>query len=151
MNAIVKYSNGVTMSYSLNTFMPIEGYRLAFNGTKGRLEVRDYERQPFPVAEETEIYVMKNFGAREKIEIPKAEGGHGGGDDRLRDLIFRGVDGARPHAAARLARGRHVVPHGDRRAPQHGEGPSRPDRGPDGRLIGAARVRVYDPWQTSVV
>ena len=91
MNAIVKYSTGATMSYSLNTFMPIEGYRLAFNGTKGRLEVRDYERQPFPVAEETEIHLMKNFGAREKIEIPKAEGGHGGGDDRLRDLIFRGV------------------------------------------------------------
>ena len=24
-----------------------------------------------------------------KVEIPKAEGGHGGGDDRLRDQIFR--------------------------------------------------------------
>ena len=35
------------MSYSLNAFMPFEGYRLAFNGTKGRLEVRDYERQPW--------------------------------------------------------------------------------------------------------
>ena len=43
------------MSYSVNAFMPIEGYRVAFNGTKGRLEVRDYERQPWPVAEETEI------------------------------------------------------------------------------------------------
>ena len=38
------------MSYSLNAFMPFEGYRLAFNGTKGRLEVRDYERQPWEVA-----------------------------------------------------------------------------------------------------
>jgi predicted dehydrogenase len=89
MNAVVRYSSGVAMSYSVNTFMPIEGYRLAFNGTKGRLEVRDFERQPWEVAEETEIYVMKNFGKREKIEIPKAEGGHGGGDDRMRDLIFR--------------------------------------------------------------
>ena len=92
MNAVVRYSNGVNMSYSLNTFMPIEGYRLAFNGTKGRLEVRDYERQPWEPGEETEIYVMRNFGPRVKIEIPKAEGGHGGGDDRLRDLIFRKVD-----------------------------------------------------------
>ena len=49
MNAVVKYSTGVTMSYSLNTFMPMEGYRIAFNGTKGRLEVRDYERQPWTV------------------------------------------------------------------------------------------------------
>src|SRR5687767_3687533 len=85
MNAVVKYSNGVNMSYSLNSFMPFEGYRLAFNGTKGRLEIRDFERQPFVVAEETEIYLTKNFGKREKVEIPKATGGHGGGDDRLRD------------------------------------------------------------------
>jgi predicted dehydrogenase len=92
MNAIVKYSSGATMSYSLNACMPIEGYRLALNGTKGRLEVRDYERQPYEVPGETEIHVTKNFGTREKIEIPPAVGGHGGGDDRLRDLIFRGVE-----------------------------------------------------------
>ena len=91
MNAVVRYSNGATMSYSLNTFMPIEGYRLAFNGTKGRLEVRDYERQPWPAPEETEMHLIKNFGERTKIEIPKAEGGHGGGDDVLRDLVFRNV------------------------------------------------------------
>jgi predicted dehydrogenase len=91
MNAVVRYSNGTAMSYSLNASMPIEGYHLAFNGTKGRLEIRDYERQPWEVGEETEIYLMKNFGKREKIEIPKAEGGHGGGDNRLRDLIFRNV------------------------------------------------------------
>jgi predicted dehydrogenase len=89
MNAVVRYSNGVNMSYSLNTFMPLEGYRLAFNGPKGRLEVRDYERQPWDPGEETEMYLIRNFGKREKIDIPKPEGGHGGGDDRLRDLIFR--------------------------------------------------------------
>jgi predicted dehydrogenase len=92
MSALVNYSNGVTMNYSLNAAMPIEGYRLAFNGEKGRLEVRDYERQPWSVEEETEIYVTKSFGKREKVPIPKAEGGHGGGDDRLRDLIFRKLE-----------------------------------------------------------
>jgi predicted dehydrogenase len=91
MNAVVKYSSGVTMSYSLNTFMPIEGYRIAFNGTEGRLEVRDYERQPWTVAEESDMQIIRNFGERKTIEIPKAEGGHGGGDDVLRDLIFRGI------------------------------------------------------------
>ncbi len=91
MNAVVRYTSGATMSYSLNTFMPFEGYRLAFNGTKGRLEVRDFERQPWQAPEETEIHVTKNFGQRTKIEMPKAEGGHGGGDERLKDLIFRGV------------------------------------------------------------
>jgi predicted dehydrogenase len=89
MSAVVKYSNGVNMSYSLNAFMPIEGYRLAFNGELGRLEVRDFERQPWPVAEETEMHVIKSFGQRRKVEIPQVKGGHSGGDDRLRDLIFR--------------------------------------------------------------
>jgi predicted dehydrogenase len=90
MNAVVKYSNGVQMSYSVNTFMPIEGYRLAFNGTEGRLEVRDYERQPW-AAPETEMHLIQNFGERREIVIPPAEGGHGGGDDVLRDLVFRGI------------------------------------------------------------
>jgi predicted dehydrogenase len=90
MTATIKYSNDVIMSYSLNCYMPIEGYALAFNGDLGRLEIRDYERQPFQVTEETEIWLMKNFGQRTKVEIPKAEGGHGGGDDVLREQIFRG-------------------------------------------------------------
>jgi predicted dehydrogenase len=92
MNAVVKYSTGVSMSYSVGTFMPIEGYRVAFNGTKGRLEVRDYEGQPWKPEEPTEMYLIRNFGTREKIEIPTAAGGHGGGDQRLRDLIFRTVE-----------------------------------------------------------
>jgi predicted dehydrogenase len=96
MNAVVRYSNGASMSYSLNAFMPFEGYRVAFNGTKGRLEVRDYERQPWPVTDETEVYLTKSFGQREKLEVPEVKGGHGGGDDRMRDIIFRGAE-APPH------------------------------------------------------
>jgi predicted dehydrogenase len=92
MNAVVKYSNGANMSYSVNTFMPIEGYRVAFNGTKGRLEVRDYERQAWDPGEESEMYLIKNFGQRTKIEVPTATEGHGGGDVRLRDLVFKKVE-----------------------------------------------------------
>ena len=92
MSAIVKYSNGVNMNYSLNAHEPIEGYRLAFNGTHGRLEVRDYERQPWKVEEKSEAFLMKNFtGKREKVDMPQIEGGHAGGDDRLRDVIFKGA------------------------------------------------------------
>jgi predicted dehydrogenase len=91
MSALVKYSNGVTMSYSLNAHMPFEGYRVAFNGELGRLEVRDYERQPWevPEADETEIHLTKSFGQRVRVPVQTGQGGHGGGDDRLRDLIFR--------------------------------------------------------------
>ena len=92
MAAVVKYSNGTQMSYSLNAFMPFEGYRLAFNGEKGRLEIRDYERQPWEVEKQSEIYLTKSFGQREKIEVPEIAGGHGGGDNRIRDLIFKKTD-----------------------------------------------------------
>ena len=93
MAAMVKYSNGATMSYSLNAHMPFEGYRIAFNGEKGRLEVRDYERQPWqqPAEDQTEIYVTRSFGERRRVPLVSTAttGGHGGGDARLLDLIFR--------------------------------------------------------------
>jgi predicted dehydrogenase len=93
MSAVVKYSNGVQMNYSLNASMPMEGYSLAFNGEGGRLEIRDYERQPFKVEDDSETYLMKNFtGKRVKIDMPIIKGGHAGGDDRLRDVIFRNVN-----------------------------------------------------------
>ena len=39
MNVLVKYDTGAIMSYSLNAFSPLEGMRVAFTGTKGRLEM----------------------------------------------------------------------------------------------------------------
>jgi predicted dehydrogenase len=89
MSAVVKYSNGVSMNYSLNAVMPFEGYRLAVNGTKGRLEVRDYERQPWEIEKESTAFLTKNFGKHEELDMPQIKGGHSGGDDRLRDVIFR--------------------------------------------------------------
>ena len=91
MQAIVKYSNGASMAYSLDAHMPFEGYRVAFNGSLGRIEVRDHERQPWEVSEEdeTEIYLTKSFGNRRRVTFKQGEGGHGGGDDFLRDQIFR--------------------------------------------------------------
>jgi len=92
MSAIVKYSNGTTMNYALNAFTPYEGYRLAFNGEKGRLDVQSFERQPWTVADEHEIFVTKSFGKRTHVPVVKAVGGHGGGDNRMRDLMFRKAD-----------------------------------------------------------
>jgi hypothetical protein len=40
MTATVKYSNDAIMSYSLNAYMPIEGYSLAFSGDGGRVPRR---------------------------------------------------------------------------------------------------------------
>src|SRR5690606_40572226 len=38
MNVIVRYRSGATLSYSLNACNAWEGYQIALNGTKGRLE-----------------------------------------------------------------------------------------------------------------
>lgn len=93
MSAIVKYSSGVSMNYSLNAAMPYEGYQISFNGTKGRLDIRDYERQPWEVKEVQEAYLTKNFTKkREKLEMPNIRGAHYGGDDRLQKVIFGNLE-----------------------------------------------------------
>ena len=93
MSATIRYENEVLVSYSLNTFMPIEGYTIAFNGTGGRIEARLFERQPFEVPDADEILLVRNFGKGvERIAVPHTGGGHFGGDDRMRNLIFHGGD-----------------------------------------------------------
>ena len=88
MNAVVTYTNGVRMTYSLNAFLPMEGIRLAFNGTGGRFEIRIVENQPWkPNADEA--FIARNFGPFEKVDLPHFTGEHGGGDERLREVIFR--------------------------------------------------------------
>ncbi|MFC0409602.1 Gfo/Idh/MocA family protein [Roseomonas elaeocarpi] len=88
MSASLTYENGVQVSYSLNACMPIEGHHLAFNGRKGRLEIRHRETQPFAIPEYDEILVMPNFGEAERIRIPREHGGHFGGDKRLQAMLF---------------------------------------------------------------
>ena len=109
------------MAYSLDAHMPFEGYRVAFNGELGRLEVRDHERQPWevPEADETEIYVTKSFGLRRRATFVHGEGGHGGGDDFLRDQIFRQTPAPEHMRVPGSRAGAMSVPHGDRRAEEH--------------------------------
>ncbi|MCB0835629.1 MAG: Gfo/Idh/MocA family oxidoreductase, partial [Bacteroidetes bacterium] len=38
MSAQIKYANDVILNYSLTTYSPFEGWRVAFNGTDGRIE-----------------------------------------------------------------------------------------------------------------
>ncbi|MEZ2126153.1 MULTISPECIES: Gfo/Idh/MocA family protein [unclassified Sinorhizobium] len=89
MVASIRYKNGVQVSYSLNTYMPIEGHHIAFNGHKGRIELRQYEQQAWTVPPADEIVVMKNFDGVERIWVPHSSGGHYGGDDRLRNMLLR--------------------------------------------------------------
>lgn len=88
MAATIRYANKVQVSYSLTTYSPYEGYRIAFNGTKGRLEAWIKERQPWEEEPFDEIQLTTNFGKREIIKISNQEEGHGGGDSRMKDKIF---------------------------------------------------------------
>lgn len=95
----VKYANKVQVSYSLTAYSPYEGYRIAFNGTKGRLEAWIKERQPWKEEDFDVLELTTNFGEREIIRIPNSEEGHGGGDVRLRKQIFDS-DGKDPYRQA---------------------------------------------------
>jgi predicted dehydrogenase len=88
MGAVVKYANGTQVTYSLTTYSPYEGYRITFNGTKGRLEAWIHETGNYDKPKDDELFLYHNFGKTEKFTIPQSEG-HGGGDDRMKDKIFR--------------------------------------------------------------
>lgn len=89
MAATIKYANGVQVSYSCTTYSPYEGYRIAFNGTEGRLEAWIQESNPPGERKDyDELMLTKNFDKPEFIQIPQPVGGHGGGDKLLKDKIF---------------------------------------------------------------
>ena len=87
MAATIKYANGVQVSYSVVAYSPYEGYRIAFNGTNGRIDAWIQESKPVSDVNYDEIVLFKNFSKRQYFQIPFSEG-HGGGDKLLKDQIF---------------------------------------------------------------
>ena len=103
MNVIVKYDTGATLSYSLNAFNAWEGYIIAFNGTKGRLEHCAQENVSIsgdgsvPGALKAEGTYIKIYPLRAPayaVEVNEGSGGHGGGDAVLLKDLFLPV---KPH------------------------------------------------------
>ena len=95
--ANVKYRNGVLLNYSANFSTPYEGYRLAINGTHGRLETLEFVggcAASLPNLNGGEQYIdyFPIFQGRERINVVSSIGGHGGGDPLLREDIFLGED-----------------------------------------------------------
>ncbi|MBS4195139.1 Gfo/Idh/MocA family protein [Lederbergia citri] len=98
-SATVRYDGGALLSYSVNFSLPYEGYRLAINGTKGRIETKEFhapQRTPFPTTDQTIDYYPL-FGSKENIHVVLKEGGHGGADPILLEDLFLGVDSTRPY------------------------------------------------------
>jgi len=120
MSANIKYANDVIVNYSLTTYSPYEGWKIAFNGMDGRIEawldVPYYEnikmsQEELHAAEMDQtsnnnlvskpIIVHKNWNKHETISVDYDRRGHGGGDTRLQDKIFVNPDNPDPlkHAA----------------------------------------------------
>lgn len=97
MNVVVGYDTGTTLSYSLNAFNAWEGYHIAFNGTKGRIEHSIVEQAGVAGADETQgkikddgvtTRIIPLRGEPRDIEPWTGTGGHGGGDDVMLTEIF---------------------------------------------------------------
>jgi hypothetical protein len=109
MSAQIIYANGVTVNYSLTTYSPYEGWKIAFNGMKGRIDT--WEDIPFmqkvqedqskkhavemskaedsKPGEVREIIAMDNFSKDFEIyTTPRISAGHGGGDVRMQRRMF---------------------------------------------------------------
>jgi predicted dehydrogenase len=95
MNVMVRYDNGAQLSYALSAYDAWEGYHIAFNGTKGRLEHRMVEKvgvagagEIQSMSEGVSTRIIPLRGAARAIAPWTGVGGHGGGDDVMLEEIF---------------------------------------------------------------
>lgn len=120
MSAQIKYANDVIVNYSLTTYSPFEGWRIAFNGMDGRVEAwqdipwmenESLDQAALHAAEMNQeagknmvynpLVLHKNWEKHQMIQVGYERGGHGGGDSRLQDKIFKDPNAPDPlkHAA----------------------------------------------------
>ena len=119
MSAQIKYANDVVVNYSLTTYSPYEGWRIAFNGMDGRIEAwldipyfksENMSQSELHAAEMSQsgedeaqsepLIVHKNWNNFETVNVPVERGGHGGGDKRLHDKIFKSPEEKDPYDRA---------------------------------------------------
>ncbi|NNE77264.1 MAG: Gfo/Idh/MocA family oxidoreductase [Pricia sp.] len=108
MSAQVKYADNTVLNYSLTTYSPYEGWRVALNGTEGRIEawqdIPYFKNESIDEAEKhakemdqsgedemsyEPIIVHKLWKEHETVQVGLEKSGHGGGDKRLHDKIFK--------------------------------------------------------------
>jgi predicted dehydrogenase len=116
MAVLVRYDSGATMTYHLTAYSPWEGYRVVFNGTRGRLELEVEESRWQPPRLRTASgtgavhgdTALANAGGprillRPLWEAPREvpvdgfdHAGHGGGDERMVTQLYGPADPAAP-------------------------------------------------------
>ena len=97
MGVMVQYRDKAILTYSLNAYMPWEGYRIAFNGSEGRIQVSVVEQSYVNAGGDSELEgavakkslsVFPMFGEPYEVEVKEGKGGHGGGDPVLLNDLF---------------------------------------------------------------
>lgn len=118
MSVIARYPRDIQLTYALTAATSFEGWQVAFNGAKGRLEAFEpecfvstadeknfakrssesiripadwrtiSEHQVHPV-ESLQLRFYPLFGGVEIFDVPVQHSGHGGGDRLLKDQLFR--------------------------------------------------------------
>ncbi len=91
----VKYRKGAVMSYSLTAHSPFEGCKMCINGTDGRMEITSIHlaTQGYDVATSDNVKIFNRKGEQIVYNMPKGQViGHGGADNKIRDMLFRGMD-----------------------------------------------------------
>ncbi|MFD4561186.1 Gfo/Idh/MocA family protein [Streptomyces sp. NPDC058469] len=117
MAVLVSYTSGASLTYHLNAYAPWEGYRIAFNGSQGRLELLVEEStwtrprartdgasavmHGTAVGDEagrTQLLLRRFWEQPTEVKVTTGEGGHGGGDVRMLEDLFGGppTDGSDP-------------------------------------------------------
>jgi hypothetical protein len=119
MAVLVRYTSGASLTYHLTAYAPWEGYRIAFNGSEGRIELLVEEStwtRPKVRSDgvsavmhgaaadggagRTELLLRRFWEEPRMLKVPSGEGGHGGGDVRmLADLFGERISDALGRAA----------------------------------------------------
>ena len=94
MNLMIKYKSGTVLNYQETAYAPVAGYKIVFNGTDGRVEVGTYNRgaRPDNMGEEDYIRIFKGTNRKnismKELSFVEEDTPHGGGDNRLYDLLL---------------------------------------------------------------
>jgi hypothetical protein len=97
MGVLVKYRSNAFLTYNLYAYAPWEGFRVCFNGTKGRIEMNVIEQSYVNSGGEQglegavkgkKITVFPLFDAPYEVAVAESAGGHGGGDPVLLNDLF---------------------------------------------------------------
>lgn len=109
MGVMVKYRSNAILTYNLFAYSPWEGFRVNFNGTKGRIEMEVVEASYVNsggdqalegAVKGKKITVYPMFDAPYEVHVAESKGGHGGGDPVLLNDLFGKPDHDRFNRAA---------------------------------------------------